>query len=181
MNLYVVRHGQTDWNIQGLVQGTTDINLNSTGIKQANQVAEQLKDINFSAIYSSPLKRTLDTANLINKNHGLNIIADNGIIERGFGDFEGTTGLKNKFDYWDYELNLDDNNVESVQALFKRIHDFLTKIYEIYKNTDSNILLVTHGGTGIAINAVINNITTDLFSLGMKNCEFRVFKNIKLS
>ncbi len=180
MNLYVVRHGQTDWNIQGLVQGLTDIELNSTGIEQANQVAEQLKKINFTVIYSSTLKRTLETAKLINKYHNIDIITDRRIVERCFGNFEGTNDLKNKFDYWDYNLNLSENNVESVKSLFNRIKGFLLEIYDLYKDTDSNILLVTHGGTAIAINAIINNITSDLFSLGMKNCEIRIFKNIKL-
>lgn len=180
MNLYIVRHGQTDWNIQELVQGSTDIELNKTGIEQANQVAEKLKNITFSAIYSSPLKRTLKTAKIINKYHKLNIITDSRIIERCFGNFEGTNNLKNKLDYWDYEPNLNDNNVESIQELFQRVHNFLLEIYEIYKNNDANILLVTHGGTGIVINAVINNIKTDLFSLGMRNCEIKVFQNIIL-
>ena len=180
MNLYVVRHGQTDWNIQGFVQGLTDIELNSTGIEQANQVAEQLKDIKFCTIYSSPLKRTIYTAHLINKYHNLNIITDHIIIERCIGNLEVTNGLKNKFDYWDYKLNLDDNNVESVKSLFNRIKGFLLEIYELYKDTDSNILIVTHGGTSIAINAIINNITSDLFSLGIKNCEVKVFENINL-
>lgn len=181
MNLYVVRHGQTDWNIQGLVQGLTDIELNLSGIKQANTVAEQLKNINFAAIYSSPLKRTVSTAKLINKYHNKDIITDKRIIERCFGNFEGTTGLKNKFDYWDYQLNLDDNNVESVKMLFNRVKDFLLDIYKLYKDTDYNILIITHGGTAIAINALVNNIRSDLFSLGMKNCEVKIFKNINLN
>ena len=180
MNIYIVRHGQTDWNIQGLIQGSTDIELNTLGIEQANQVAEQLKNINFSVIYASPLTRTINTAKIINKYHNIDIITEKRIIERCFGNFEGTNGLKNKFDYWDYELNLDDNNVESVKILFKRIRDFLLEIYELYKDTDTNILIVTHGGTAIAINAIINNITSNLFSLGIKNCEVKVFKNIKL-
>lgn len=180
MNLYVVRHGQTNWNIQGLVQGLTDIELNETGIEQANQIAEFLKNVKFSAIYSSPLKRTIQTAKLINKYHNIDIIPDKRIIERCFGNFEGTNNLKNKFHYWDYELNLEDNNVESVKMLFNRVKNFLYEIYNNYNETDSNILLITHGGTAIAINAIINHITTDLFSLGIKNCEVKIFENIKL-
>lgn len=180
MNLYVVRHGQTDWNTKELVQGSTNIELNLTGIKQANEVAEQLKDINFSAIYSSPLNRAFDTAEIINQYHNLNIIKDNRIIERCFGIFEGTNKLKNNLDYWDYNSNLSTNNVESVHALFKRVNEFLHELYNKYQDTNSNVLVVTHGATGIAINAVINNLTTNLSSFGMKNCEFKVFKNLKL-
>lgn len=181
MNLYVVRHGQTDWNIQGLIQGSTDIELNPTGIKQANQTSELLKNINFSEIYSSPLKRTIDTAKAINKYHHLDVIIDNRLIERNFGDFEGTNNvLKDISDYLDINLNLNTNNVESINTLLKRIEEFLLDIYIKYKDTDSNILVVTHGGVSIAITAVINNIKNNLASLGMKNCEVKVFKNLKL-
>lgn len=182
MNLYVVRHGQTDWNVQGIIQGSTDIELNSTGIDQAYQTAELLKNIDFSVIYSSPLKRTFDTAKIINKYHNANIITDNRIIERNFGDFEGTRNvLKDISDYLDFDLNLDTNNVESIKMLLKRIEDFLLDVYNTYKNTDSNILVVTHGGVSIAITAIINNIRNNLASLGMQNCEFKIFKNIDLN
>lgn len=181
MNLYVVRHGQTDWNIQGLIQGSTDIELNSAGIEQAKQTAEILKDICFSTIYSSPLKRTIDTAKTINKYHNIDIITDKRLIERNFGDFEGTQNLlKNISDYLDVSLNLDTHNVESIKTLLKRVEKFLLDIYIKYKDSDSNILVVTHGGVGIAITAVINNVKENLASLGMKNCEVKIFKNLKL-
>ncbi len=182
MNLYVVRHGQTDWNIQGVIQGLSDIELNDVGIQQANIVAEGLKDINFEAIYVSPLKRTVSTANSINKYHNLEIITDNRIIERCFGNFEGTRNLFNdtKYEYWDYDKNLDINNVESISTLFERVYSFLHDLSTKYQNQDCNILVVTHGGTCIAINAIINNITKDLFDLGIKNCEVKIFKNVKL-
>lgn len=181
MNIYVVRHGQTDWNIQGLVQGTTDIELNDTGKKQAQETAKLLKNVNFEAIYASPLKRTMETASIINKYHNLNIIPDKKIIERNFGDFEGTNLLKNRDAYWNYKLNLNKNNVEPVTALFQRVQDFLLNIYNIYMNTDSNVLIVTHGGTSIAFQAIINNISANLTALGMKNCEVKIFKDFKLT
>ena len=181
MNLYIVRHGQTDWNIQGRIQGTTDVELNSIGINQAKQTAELLKNIDFDAIYSSPLKRTISTAEIINSYHNVNIIKDTRIIERNFGDFEGTQNvLKDISDYLDYKKNLTSNNVESVKKLFKRIEDFLLDIYTNYKNTNANVLIVTHGGVSIAITAIINDQKDNLTSLGMKNCECRIFENFKL-
>lgn len=180
MNIYVVRHGQTDWNIQGFVQGRTDIELNSTGIEQAKQTANLLKDIDFIDIYSSPLKRTIDTAKLINEYHNINIITDDRLIERNFGDFEGTKNVLKISDYLNYEHNLQTNNVEGIKKLFKRIENFLLDIYIKYKDTDSNILIVTHGGVGIAITAIINNIRNELASIGMNNCEVKVFKNFKI-
>lgn len=182
MNLYVVRHGQTDWNVKGHIQGLTDIKLNSKGIEQAKQTAEILKNINFSAIYSSPLERAVDTAKIINKYHNANIIIDNRIIERCFGDFEGTKNvIKDISEYLDLDLNLDTKNVESIRDLFKRIQDFLSDLYNTYKDTDKNILLVTHGGVSIAVTAIINNVKTNLISLGMKNCEYKLFENLTLN
>lgn len=181
MNLYVVRHGQTDWNIQRKIQGSTDIELNSTGINQAKQTAELLKNINFDVIYSSPLKRTFETAKIINEYHNINIIKDNRILERNFGDFEGTQKLlTNLVDYLDYEKNLNTNNVETIKNLFDRVENFLFDIYSKYQNTNANILVVTHGGTCVAITAIINNIKKDLHSLGIKNCEVKIFENLKL-
>lgn len=182
MNLYIVRHGQTDWNIQGRIQGSTDIELNSAGINQAKQTSELLKNIDFEAIFSSPLKRTIDTAKIINEYHNIDIIKDSRIIERNFGNFEGTQNiLKDISEYLDYKKDLHANNVESIKDLFKRIEDFLLDISNKYKNTDSNILIVTHGGVSIAINAIINNTRTNLSSLGMKNCEVKVFNNFNLN
>jgi len=182
MNLYVVRHGQTDWNIQGRIQGSTNIELNSIGINQAKQTAELLKNVDFDIIYSSPLKRTIDTARIINEYHNINIIKDGRIIERNFGDFEGTQNvLTDIADYLDYDKNLNTNNVEGVKELFKRIENFLFDIYNNHKDTNSNILVVTHGGVSIAITAIINNTKNNLASLGMKNCEVKVFENLNLS
>jgi len=181
MNIYVVRHGQTDWNIQGRIQGSSDIELNSTGINQAQQTAELLKNIDFDVIYSSPLKRTVDTAKIINTYHNVNIIEDIRIIERNFGNFEGTENvLTDISDYLDYKKNLTSNNVESIKELFKRIEDFLLDIYNKYKDTNANVLIVSHGGASVAITAIINNQIEDLMSLGLKNCEVRIFENIKL-
>lgn len=180
MNLYVVRHGQTDWNVQGRIQGSADIELNQTGLEQAMQVAKSLENVNFDIIYSSPLKRTVKTAELINKYHNAKIITDKRLTERGFGDFEGTQRVLGDIeDYLDYERNLSTNNIECIQNVFSRVHSFLDDILNNYKNSNTNILVVTHGGTGVVINGVINNKknASDLLGLKMKNCEVKIFKN----
>lgn len=181
MNLYVVRHGQTDWNVQGKLQGSTDIELNQTGIKQAIQTSELLKNVKFDIIYSSPLKRAVDTARLINNCHDVNIITDKRIAERGFGNLEGTKGvLEDITEYLDYEKNLNTHNVEPIQDVFNRIHSFLSDICNNYRNSNANILVVTHGGTGVVINGIINNKKSlnELISIEIKNCEVKIFENL---
>lgn len=181
MKLYVVRHGQTDWNIQNLLQGSTDVDLNETGISQANETSKQLLSIHFDAIYCSPLKRTIDTANIINTNRNFPIIRDNRLIEREFGDYEGLPGKSVDFKkYWNYSENASDKNVEPIQVFFNRVKDFLEEIITKFGKTDKNILVVTHNGVNIAIDSIINGRPDNVFSLNLSPCEFKVFENPKI-
>ena len=87
--LYLVRHGQTDWNLAGKLQGQTDIPLNETGRQQAKQAKKLLGNLSFDAVYSSPLSRAVETAQLISGHSTLQIITDERIKEIAFGQWEG--------------------------------------------------------------------------------------------
>ena len=76
MKLYVMRHGQTDWNVAGKIQGSTDIELNETGIKQAEATKEKLLGENIDVIISSPLKRARKTAEIIASGRDIPLIFD---------------------------------------------------------------------------------------------------------
>lgn len=181
MNIILVRHGQTDWNINNLLQGSTNINLNKNGISQAIETAQKLSTINIDYIYSSPLNRTLDTANYINEHRNLEIIIDDRLLERGFGNYEGLDSKKIDFKkYWNFNLNLSDNNVESIKALFNRVYFLLLDLYNNYNNSDVNILLVTHNGVNLAISSILNGFKENIFEYNLKPCEYKFFKNIKL-
>ena len=95
MNIYIVRHGQTDWNVEGRYGGRIDVPLNKKGLEQAYLTKEKLQDIIFDKIYSSPLIRAITTAKIIRDQ---NIIIDKRIIERNNGDLEGKlkTEIKEK-------------------------------------------------------------------------------------
>ena len=177
MNIIVVRHGQTDWNVRDLLQGRTDIELNEKGKSQAIETADNLKNINIDAIYVSPLERTRKTAEEINKKRKLDIIIDERLIERGFGEYEGQSGVDFK-KYWDLQANISDNNVEPVKELFERTYSLLNEIWELYGNTDKTILLVTHNGINLAITSILNGLIPNIFEYNLKNCEYRIFKNI---
>ena len=160
MNLYVVRHGQTDWNILKKMQGSADIPLNEKGIEQAYIMKENLKDIHFDLIFSSTLIRAKQTAQIINENKNIDIIYTPKLLERNYGEFEGAS--KNSFDYnefWSYSKNKVYNKAENVQNFFKRIYNFLDELKVKYPN--KNILLVTHAGVIKAIECYTNGLMKD--------------------
>lgn len=104
MAIYMTRHGQTDWNVQKRVQGKADIELNENGIEQAQLTSEKFKDIEIDLIICSPLKRAKQTAEIINRVTKCEIIYEDGVSERDFGEFEGKN--KENFDfngYWSYK------------------------------------------------------------------------------
>lgn len=88
---YVLRHGQTDWNAQLRLQGSTDIPLNATGREQAARAADILAGQGITRIVSSPLSRALETAQIVGARLGLAVETDARLIERHFGLFEGMT------------------------------------------------------------------------------------------
>lgn len=91
MTFFVLRHGQTDWNLNARLQGSTDIALNDTGRQQAHKAATIFADQSIKRIYCSPLSRAHETAEIVAKHLGLKPMIDTRLIERSFGKFEGMT------------------------------------------------------------------------------------------
>lgn len=87
----MTRHGQTDWNLLGKIQGQTDIKLNDTGRNQAKETGMQIQNEKIDLIITSPLKRAKETAEIINKNFNVSIIEDDRLLERKYGRNEGST------------------------------------------------------------------------------------------
>lgn len=170
--IYIVRHGQTDWNIEGRYAGRTDIPLNDEGKKQANIIKEQLKNIKFDMVFSSPLIRAYETAKIISDK---NIIKEERLIERCNGDLEGK--LKTEIDY---EVDFNDPNetynIESIIDFRKRIKEFFDEITK-YKN--KNILIVTHAGVGIYVRCYFEGepLDKDYNKYKIKNCEIIKYDN----
>src|SRR5690625_4440025 len=87
----LIRHGETDWNAQGRIQGRTDIPLNSLGIQQAKECRDFLIDSDWDVMITSPLQRAKQTAEIINEGLKLPLIEMKDFVERSFGDAEGMT------------------------------------------------------------------------------------------
>lgn len=148
MKLYVVRHGQTDYNIQGRFQGRVDTELNVTGVEQIKNLKYVLGQIKFDTIFVSPLKRAINTAKILTNDQ--NFIIDQRLIERSFGDLEGKFSIPN----YDSSDNL--YGIESIDKLQKRVNSFLDEL-KVKNNNQENILIVTHEAVAQCINAYFNN------------------------
>lgn len=174
--IYIVRHGQTDWNIEGRNQGHTDIPLNEKGIKQAEETAKKLKGKNFDLAFSSPLTRAYQTAQIICKN---NIIVDERLIERSNGDLEGK--LKEEYkDCVDFtDPNETRHGIETLYEFRKRIYNFFDEILEKYPQKE--ILVVTHAGVSIYAKCYFEGEPKDgnYSNYKLKNCEILEYNNYK--
>ncbi len=171
MVIYVVRHGRTKWNERGIMQGLTDIDLDDVGIKQAYLAKEELIGVNFDVCFSSPLRRASKTAEIIVDNR-CKIIYDDLLIERSMGTFEKKPyNLYKNSPYWDYNLNLSDNGVESIKHLFSRASEFLNKIKKQYN--DKTVLVVSHGALIRALHYLIMGYDskTDFLSFNVSNAK----------
>ena len=146
--LYFVRHGQTDWNVAEKVQGTSDIELNETGIAQAEELAKELKDVDIDLIICSPLKRARKTAEIINKNKNCKLIVDEDFTERHFGEFEGKT--RKEFpvaDFWNYKENFKYQKAECIGDFFSRVYKALDRIKENVRKRLENVELYKFKGS----------------------------------
>lgn len=171
MSIYYVRHGQTDWNLQGYLQGQSDIPLNETGMKQAYEVNKAMKKIKIEKLYCSPLKRTRKTAEIINENWGLPIFEDARLLERNFGEKEGAHKSTYPFaSFWVFDQP-SEFQMETIEELFARVYDFLDEIQEEAKS--KNILIVAHGGVSIPFQCYFDEEKRngDPLSLILSNCE----------
>lgn len=175
--LYIVRHGKTDWNVKGLLQGSADIELNEEGISQAKELSKEINLDEIDICICSPLKRTKQTANLL-VGDKVKIVYDDLIVERGFGDLEGKKII---FDLiapqWDYKLNDSSHNIESIRDCLERANSFLNKIKEEYPN--KTILIVSHGSfmKALHFNLVGYNEDTDFLSFNPKNTTLYEYNN----
>lgn len=171
-NLCLIRHGETDWNAQGKIQGRTDIPLNAKGRKQAKETSSFLLNGNFDLIITSPLLRAKETGKIINSALNLTIYTMDEFIERNYGKAEGLTREERAKRY----VNGQVPDIESLGNLHKRIKSGLEKIIQCYPN--KQVILVAHGGIINAILALLSDSQigsgkTKLLNACISNLEFK--------
>ena len=146
--IILARHGETKWNIEQVFRGRIDIELSETGIKQAELLAQHLSDLEIDAIYSSPLKRALKTAEIVAGYHKLNVEIAPALIDLNFGEWQGLTTqqveAKYKSLYAQWLENPQLVNIpggESLDDMSQRVAKVVSDIIAKYKGT---VMLVSH-------------------------------------
>jgi broad specificity phosphatase PhoE len=176
--IYLVRHGRTDWNQKGLIQGHSDIELDPEGKVQALGLAKELKNIKFDKVYSSDLLRAKQTADIIAFEHKLAVEARNVLRERRFGVFEGKhwtilKKMENEIIHLDQEARFSykhDPSVESDEEVMARFLTFLREI--AITNPGKKILIVTHGGPMRILLSKLKAIKDNIYFLEISNLAY---------
>ena len=161
MKFFVVRHGETDWNKLGRFQGHTDISLNDRGLSQASETAVASEDWGYTAIYSSPLVRTVQVAEEIAKVTPMLVSQEPGLKELSLGDLEGVTGEEMRNDWpalfaaWRTEPEkMSMPNGESLGELRDRTWQVILDIEQKHSSDDS-IVVISHN---FAIRSIVNEL-----------------------
>lgn len=149
--LTIIRHGETEWNIIRRLQGKSDSPLTKTGWEQVKRVAAAIGERNFDKLYSSDLKRSLNTAKEINKFHNLKLETEAGLRERNFGIMEGLNldEILQKYPetYHNYLDRSEDYQIPEGESLIQfnnRVMSTITELVEI--NQGKHLLIISHGG-----------------------------------
>ncbi|MCI1944458.1 alpha-ribazole phosphatase [Clostridium luticellarii] len=183
MNIYFVRHGQTNENNKGYYYGKMDVYLNEKGLSQARKAAAFLSPIKFDEVYVSERKRTTETARIILQDHSqrVKLNVDKRINEMDFGSFEGKNYRDIKklypkeWEVWcsDWK-NQSPPGGESYIQFYSRIHGFMDDILKLDRE---NILIVTHGGVVRSVYCYILNGNLDFFwKFASKNGDVTLIK-----
>jgi broad specificity phosphatase PhoE len=167
--LYIVRHGETEWNVKKIIQGHEDIPLNKKGEAQAKKLAKKLRHIKFDAVFSSDLIRSKRTAEIIILEKKLAVQTTKALKERYFGKYQGRSfSVNNEMTKLINNLKMvigpGAKEVESDEKIISRLTTFLREVAAAYVN--KTILIVSHGGPMRTLLIHLGFATYDNFTEG---------------
>lgn len=164
LNLYLIRHGRTEWNIEGRLQGTGDSPLVEEGIIGAKKTGQALADVPFVACYSSLMKRAQDTANYIIGDRAIPHFHHAGLNELDFGRWEGmkSVDLYDNPEYWQMkqrpaEYQALSNGGETIAHFQQRVRNAFNEIVQLHPQ-GGNVLIVSHGMTLTLLTAILKGL-----------------------
>jgi len=179
MKIYLVRHGETSWNKEGRLQGRSNTQLNEFGKKLARITGEALKDVPFDVVYTSPLDRAVETAEIIKGDRQIPFFKDERILEMCFGDGEGADipEAKNNPENPLYnflkcpEGYVPPCNGETFEEMYARSKDFIENVLLMAEEKYENVLVVAHGALNRSILSQVGNIPLkDFWKIQLRNC-----------
>lgn len=190
MVIYVMRHGQTDWNVAKRLQGRSDTVLNENGRELARKTGEALLAVPFAAAFCSPLKRAKETAALVLGGREIPVFEDERLIEISFGVYEGLCSAKEHYEIPDREFSYFftapnkyrvPEGGESFEELHRRTADFLRDITARPELEDKTVLVSTHGAAG---RALLNTLRIfeqkDFWNGGVSpNCSVSILESVQ--
>ncbi|MGP9844160.1 histidine phosphatase family protein [Brachybacterium sp. 107] len=180
--LILVRHGQTDYNKEGRLQGQVDIPLNATGTRQAGVLAAAVAANPPDLIVASPLERARDTAQIVASSCGLEVTTDAALIERSFGTWEGLRGEEIRRHWptehadWRAHRPVTGLGLEDRPAVAERIADACRRL--VAENTGRTVMVVSHGAAiTLGITALLGLDADDFRGIaGLENCHRSVLE-----
>lgn len=177
--IYIVRHGQTEWNIQGKIQGHANAPLTEKGLGQGELVANRLKDEVIDVIYASDLDRARITAEKISKSTGAKLIITEELREMSFGIWEGMlfTEVKEKYpeDFLKWLSKPEDLKIENGETLFTLENRMERVINDIMsKHEGENICIVSHG-------TALKTLILHLLKMPLTNYKNLAMDNVSIS
>ena len=175
--LYIMRHGQTDWNKLHKLQGQTDIPLNDNGRAMAQEAAQLYKDVHFDMCFCSPLIRAVETAKLVLDGRDIPIVYDDRLKEMNFGIYEG---IEESFSIPDCPINVvfkdpanyvAVENGESLEEVFARTGDLLKNDILPLVEAGKDVVIIGHGAMNSTIICQIRELDkSHLWDEPIDNC-----------
>ena len=177
---YIVRHGQTNWNILGKTQGHGNSDLTPKGENQALELSKAIKEYPIDYIYSSDLGRAVQTAEIIGSTIGVDVIQTPSLREMGFGDWEGLLIEEIKKDHaktyetWRNQPHLVNiPNGETLHIIKDRVDAFIKELNEKYDN--KHILLVSHSVTvRVMLLSFLNSGVENIYRIKQDNTALNI-------
>jgi alpha-ribazole phosphatase len=173
---WLIRHGETDFNLNGRFQGSSDEPLNATGQAQATSLASRLEKMNFDAIYASDLERVRQTAHFALNGKTDSIVYDARLREIDFGKWEGLkweeirAQYPQEFAIWSEDNEQNPHGGERISDIALRVETFINELREQY-HADEQILIFAHGGTlAIMLALLFETNTSKWWQFRIQNC-----------
>ena len=180
-SIILVRHGQTAWNASEVFRGRIDIELDETGLKQAELLGEYLSQRELKAVYSSPLKRAVQTAEVIGRHHGLAVEIAPDLNDMDFGEWQGLSlqdvrsRFSELFEIWTSEPHrIRIPSGESLDDVRQRV---LTLVNQIVDKHEGTVVLVSHRVVNkVLICTLLGLDTSHFWDIRLDTCGMTTFE-----